>query len=167
MAITTGTKIPLILSASLAMGALDELASSTKRMIWASVVSSPMRRASNLKVPVRLIVAENTLSPGSLATGMLSPVRADSSTAELPSTTTPSTGMLWPGRITIRSPTTTSATGISTSCPARITVAVLGAKSISLAMASDVLPLERASRYLPKVIRPKIIAPDSKYKSWA
>ncbi len=43
MAITTGTNMPLILSASLEMGALDELASSTKRMIWERVVSSPIR----------------------------------------------------------------------------------------------------------------------------
>ncbi len=108
------------------------------------------------------MVAEITLSPTCLATGILSPVSADSSIAELPSTITPSTGMLCPGLITIMSPTTKSATGTSTSLPSLITVATLGARSISFAMASEVLPLERASRYFPKVMRPKIILADSK-----
>ena len=39
--ITTGTNTPAILSASLAIGAFDAPASSTNRMIWESVVSSP------------------------------------------------------------------------------------------------------------------------------
>ena len=42
---TTGTKTPATLSASLAIGALDAPASSTRRMIWLSVVSSPTRDA--------------------------------------------------------------------------------------------------------------------------
>ena len=41
MAMTTGTNTPATLSASLAMGALEEAASSSRRIIWASVVSSP------------------------------------------------------------------------------------------------------------------------------
>ena len=41
MPITAGTKMPLILSASRAIGALEEAASSISRMIWARVVSSP------------------------------------------------------------------------------------------------------------------------------
>ena len=45
MVITTGTKTPATLSASLAMGALEEAASSTRAIIWASVVSSPTRVA--------------------------------------------------------------------------------------------------------------------------
>ena len=49
MVITTGTKIPLILSASLAMGALEEVASSTRVIILAKVVSLPMAVASILK----------------------------------------------------------------------------------------------------------------------
>ena len=47
MIMTTGTKMPLTLSASFAMGALDALASSTSRMICASVVSSPTLVARN------------------------------------------------------------------------------------------------------------------------
>ena len=68
-------------------------------------------------------------------------MRADSSTAELPSTMTPSTGMDWPGRTATRSPTRTSSTGISASAPSRRTVAVLGARSIRREMAWEVLPL--------------------------
>ncbi len=41
MAITAGTKTPLTLSASLAIGALEDVASSTSAMILESVVFSP------------------------------------------------------------------------------------------------------------------------------
>ena len=165
MAMTTGTKTPATLSASLEMGALEEEASSTRRIIWARVVSSPTRLASKVKEPERLMAAAATLSPGPLSTGRDSPVRADSSTAELPSTITPSTGMDWPGRTTMRSPTRTSSTGISTSCPFRRTAAVLGARSIRRVMAWLVLPLERVSRNLPRVMRVRIMPADSKYRS--
>ena len=87
------------------MGALEALASSTRRIIWARVVSSPTRLASKVKKPDLLMEAAATLSPGPLSTGRDSPVRADSSTADWPSTMTPSTGMDWPGRTTTRSPT--------------------------------------------------------------
>ena len=46
---TTGTKMPLILSASLAIGALVEAASSISRMIWERVVSSPTSVASKTR----------------------------------------------------------------------------------------------------------------------
>ena len=49
MAMTVGTKTPATLSASLAMGALEAAASSTRRIIWARVVSSPTRLASKTK----------------------------------------------------------------------------------------------------------------------
>ena len=165
MTITTGTNTPATLSASFAMGALDPDASSTRRIIWAKVVSSPTRRASKVKDPDLLMDAAATLSPTPLSTGRLSPVRALSSTAEAPSTTTPSTGTDCPGRTTIWSPTWTSSTGISTSAPSRRTLAVLGARSMRRVMASPVLPLERVSRNLPRVIRVRIMAADSKYRS--
>src|SRR5699024_211177 len=57
MVMTAGTKMPAILSAILAIGALDEEASSTRRMIWLSVVFSPTRTAFPLRKPVLLIVA--------------------------------------------------------------------------------------------------------------
>ncbi len=162
MAMTTGTKTPATRSANLAMGALDDAASSTRAIIWASVVSSPTRVALNTKEPEVLIEAAATLSPGILSTGMDSPVRADSSTAEPPSTTSPSTGIVWPGRTTMRSPTATSSTGmVNSSAPLR-TMAVLGARSISREMASPVLPLDRVSRYLPRVMRVRMVPAPSK-----
>ena len=162
IAMTTGTNPPATLSASLAMGALEEAASSTRRIIWASVVSSPTRVARKVKEPDLLMEAAATLAPGSFSTGRLSPVRADSSTEEAPSVTTPSTGMRPPGRTTMRSPTATSSTGTSTSAPSRSTMAVLGARSIRRVMAWLVLPLERVSSHLPRVIRVRIMPADSK-----
>ena len=47
--ITTGTNTPLTLSASFAIGALELVASSTNRTIWARVVSSPTLVACILK----------------------------------------------------------------------------------------------------------------------
>ena len=57
------------------------------------------------------MVPANTVAPARLSTGMLSPVSSDSSTADSPSVTSPSTGMRSPGRTTTRSPTRTSSTG--------------------------------------------------------
>ena len=111
------------------------------------------------------MVAAATWSPGPFSTGRDSPVRADSSTEELPSTTIPSTGIRPPGRTTTRSPIMTSSTGISTSTPFRWTAAVLGARSISRVMAWLVLPLDRVSSHLPSVISVRIIPADSKYRS--
>ena len=165
MTITTGTNTPATLSASLAMGALEEAASSTSRIIWARVVSWPTRVARRVSTPDLLMEADMTVSPGPLSTGMDSPVRADSSTLDAPSTTTPSTGTEPPGRTSTRSPARTCSTGTSTSCPSRRTAAVLGVRSIRRAMACPVLPLERVSRYFPRVIRVRIIPADSKYRS--
>ena len=165
--ITTGTKTPLTLSASLAIGALEADASSTSRMICESVVSSPTSVASISTAPLLLTVAPMIFSPTVRSTGMLSPVIADSSKAALPCTITPSTGTLCPGLTRRRSPGRTSSTGISTNSSPRRTQAVFGARSISLAIASEVLPLERVSRYLPSVIKVRIIAEVSKYMSIA
>ncbi len=58
-----------------------------------------------------------TLAPASFVTGIASPVIIDSSTADLPSITTPSTGTFSPGRTRSRSPTTTASSGTSSSLP--------------------------------------------------
>ena len=76
MPMTTGTKMPLILSASRPMGALVAVASSTSRTIWARVVSSPTRSARMTRWPEVLMVAPVTRSPACFSTGMLSPVSA-------------------------------------------------------------------------------------------
>src|SRR5690625_6593956 len=65
--------------------------------------------------PFLLILAPITSSPLSFSTGILSPVNIDSSTEVRPSTTTPSTGILSPGRTRITSPKATSSTVISRS----------------------------------------------------
>ena len=129
------------------------------------MVSFPTLVARMVKEPDLFIDADRTRSPGDFSTGRDSPVKADSSTAENPSVNTPSTGMDRPGRTRIKSPTATSSTGISTSCPSRSTEAVFGARSIKRAMACPVLPLERVSRNLPNVIKVKIMPADSKYRS--
>ena len=165
MAMTTGTNTPLMRSASLAIGAFELPASSTRRMICESVVSSPTRVARTFTNPRLLIVAALTASPSPRSTGMLSPVSADWSTLVCPLTITPSTGMLPPGRTSTMSPTATCSSGTVSSRPSRSTVAVLGRRSISRRIASPVLPLERVSRNLPSVIRARIMAADSKYRS--
>ncbi len=80
---------------------------------------------------------------------MDSPVTSDSSTAEWPETTLPSTGILSPGLTTTSSPSTSSSAPSSTSTPSRTTVARGGWRFMSLTIASDVAPLERSSRYFP------------------
>ena len=93
---------------------------------------------------------------------MLSPVRADSFTALLPSRTMPSTGMFSPGRTTKISPLFTWSMGTSVSAPFLITTAVLGASFISPFKASVVFPLDLASSIFPTVISVRIMAADSK-----
>ena len=78
------------------------------------------------KVPVVLSVAPMTSSPGPLTTGIGSPVSIDSSIAEAPSTTTPSTGTLSPGRTRRRSPTTTDSSATSASTSPRTSRADVG-----------------------------------------
>ena len=167
MVMTVGTKTPATLSASCAIGALLALASSTRRMICASVVSSPTRSARHFKKPALFTVAETTWSPACFSTGTLSPVMAASSTLELPSSTMPSTGTRLPGFTRKMSPFCRLSVGTSFSCPSPVTrIATLGARFISLVIASLVLPLERLSRYFPTVIRVRIVPEDSKYRSW-
>ena len=165
MIMTAGTKTPETLSAIFAIGALVAAASDTIFMICDKVVSSPTLLAVHFIKPEVLIVAAETLSPSALSTGILSPVSADSSTALTPSTTTPSTGMLSPGRTTNVSPIRTVSMGTCSSVPSLTTVAILGESFIRLFSASVVFPLERASSILPTVIKVRIIAADSKYSS--
>ena len=162
IAITAGTKTADILSASFAIGAFVSLASFTRLIICANVVSSPTLVAVNLNEPCTLIVAEITSSPIFLFIGMDSPVIADSSTRDEPSIILPSTGILSPGLITITSPLTMSSVAISTSALSLITIALSGDKSMRFFKEALVSPLLLASKYLPSVIRVRIIAEDSK-----
>ena len=102
--------------------------------------------------------------PITFSTGILSPVNIDSSIAVEPSITSPSTGSFSPGLTNIISPKTTSSTGISTSFPSLIIVAVFGTNPINFLIASDVFPFEIASKYFPNVISVNIVTAASKYK---
>jgi hypothetical protein len=135
------------------------------RMIWASIVSLPTLVARKRKAPVWLMVAPITVSPARLVTGMGSPLTIDSSTDELPSTTSPSTGTFSPGRTTTRSPATTASIGMSASIPSRTTRAVRACIPISLRIASPVPALARASNRRPRRIRVMITPTASKYTS--
>ena len=104
-AITAGTNQPATTSARRWIGARERCASATICTIWASMVSLPTRSARMTKLPDWLTVPPMTGSPGSFSTGMGSPVSIDSSTVLRPSSTTPSTGILSPGRTRSRSPT--------------------------------------------------------------
>ena len=95
---TAGTNQPATLSASAWIGARLRCASATICTIRASIVSPPTRSARMRKLPVPLIVPPVTGSSAAFSTGIGSPVSMDSSTFDFPSSTTPSTGILSPGR---------------------------------------------------------------------
>ena len=165
ISMTIGTKYPETTSARRAIGALEPWACSTSRTIWARAVSPPTRVARKTIEPFPLMLAPVTGSPAFFSTGMLSPVSMDSSTEVYPSTTSPSTGTFPPGLTRTRSPTSTSAIGISVSAPSWITSAVFGARPMSFLMACEVLPLDTVSRVLPSRMRAMMTAAVSKYRS--
>ena len=148
-AITIGTKTPEIRSARRCTSALPFWASSTSRAIWASWVSEPTRVARTTSRPPALTVAPVTASPGPTSTGTDSPVSIDSSTAEPPSTTSPSVATFSPGRTTKRSPTTSWSAGIVTSVPSRRTWTSLAPISSSARRAAPARRLERCSNQRP------------------
>ena len=129
-------------------------------------MSFPTLLALALIKPERFKVPAETLSPSPLSTGRDSPVNADSSTAVVPLTMMPSTGICSPGYTVKRSPSLTSSTETSVSCSPVRRCAFFGLKFIKLFKASVVLPLEIASSIFPKVIRVGIIAAVSKYRWW-
>ena len=154
-----------MLSANACMGALEPWASSTTRIICASIVSRPTFVAVNSKLPCLLMVAPITVSPTFFSTGILSPVTIDSSTADCPFATVPSTGIFSPGRTTMVSPTTTCSMGTSNAVPFLTTRAVLGCNPMSFLIASDVRPLVFASSHLPRITNVIRKAAVSKYNS--
>ncbi len=163
MAITAGTNTPATASASFWIGARLRWAFATISTIWLSMVSAPTRWASITRLPVPLIVAPVTGSPSTFSTGTGSPEIIDSSIEERPSTTTPSTGTLSPGRTRSRSPTSTSSSGISSSRPSGpITRAVFGARSSRARIAEPVRSRAPSSSTWPSRTRTTITAPASK-----
>ena len=154
-----GTKTAVTRSANSWIGTLLACASSTRRMTFDRKVSSPTPVALTRSAPEWFTVDPRTLSPGSFSTGIDSPVARDSSTALLPSRTTPSVGIFSPGRMIITSLTRTSRVGTSSSAPSRSMRAV-GASSESRAwIAEEERPRALASTKRPVRWMEAIIAP--------
>ena len=147
--ITTGTKIALTRSTSFCTGAFSAWACSTRRAICASAVSAPIALARTLITPCWLIVAPATESPTCLSSGTDSPVKTDSSTAEAPSTITPSTGIRSPGRTRTTSPTITSSIATIVSTPSRSTRASFAPSASKARSALEARPRARASKKRP------------------
>ena len=146
MTMTKGTKIPEMRSARRWAWALPFCASSTSRAIWASWVSAPTRVARTTRRPPALTVAPVTASPTPTSTGTGSPVSMLASTAEPPSTTTPSVAIFSPGRTTNTVPGVSSPAGISSSRPSRSTATSLAPISSSARSAAPARRLDRASK---------------------
>mmetsp|Transcript_77796 Transcript_77796/g.251794 ORF Transcript_77796/g.251794 Transcript_77796/m.251794 type:complete len:215 (-) Transcript_77796:333-977(-) len=170
---TAGTKPPEMRSANSCTGAFWDCASSTSWMICAMTEPLPTAWSLTSSVPCWFTVAPMTLSPGSLATGRDSPVRADSSTEDWPETTTPSAGTLAPGTTFTRSPWTSSRASTSRSRAAPSapsssrSSAVRACSESSAVMASPVLPLARHSSHLPRSTKVMSSAEVSKFSSQA
>ena len=146
-AITTGTKMPETRSARRWTGALPVCASSTSRAIWASAVSAPTLVARTISRPPALTVAPAISEPGWTSTGTDSPVSMLMSTAEVPSSTTPSVATFSPGRTTKRSPTASCSIGTRRSVPsASSTATSLAPSSSSAFSAAPARRLARASK---------------------
>ena len=145
-AITIGTKTAETRSASRWIGALPACASATRRPIWASAVSAPTLLTRTTRRPYVLIVEPATSAPGPTSTGTGSPVSSDWSTAEAPSSTTPSVATFSPGRTTKRSPTRSSSTGTTTSTPSRSTRASFAPSSSRARIAALERRRARASK---------------------
>ncbi len=150
------------MSAIFAIGALEPWASSTRRMIWERTVSAPTFVTRKVMAPFLFMLAPIRESPGPFSTGKLSPVSMDSSTAVVPETIVPSTGIFSPGLTRTMSPASTSSIGISISLPSWTTVAVLGWRPMSFLIDSEVRPFDTASRDFPSRIRVMMIPAVSK-----
>ena len=163
MPMTTGTKMPLILSARRPTGALDADAFSTAVIMRDSVVSSPTRSARTRRYPLSSIHEPMTSPPVSTSRGMLSPVMAASLTEPSPPMTVPSAEMLSPALTMNTSPAFRSARGIIFSSPFSSILAREGRRPISPSIADVVRFLDSDSRNLPTVTSASIIADESKY----
>ena len=119
----------------------------TSAAICASAVSAPTAVARTTSRPPALTVAPATSEPGWTSTGTDSPVSRLMSTAEEPSSTTPSVATFSPGRTTKRSPTCSSSTGTRRSLPVGVEHGhVLGAELEQRLSAAPARRLARASK---------------------
>mmetsp|Transcript_16686 Transcript_16686/g.30217 ORF Transcript_16686/g.30217 Transcript_16686/m.30217 type:complete len:217 (+) Transcript_16686:1297-1947(+) len=103
------------LSTSFSVSDRFDCASSTRRMSLdtAELLDVAVILTTSCVFPV-LIVPPDTLIPGDLFTGRLSPVKLDSSMVDLPSVTIPSHGTLSPVRTETSVPTATALAGRTT-----------------------------------------------------
>ena len=164
MATTTITNQPATRSARRCIGARERCAWATICTICASTVCAPTRSVRITKAPEVFIVAPISLSPACLVTGIGSPVSIDSSTALLPSVTTPSTGTFSPGRTRRLSPTCTWVSGTSSSLPsARMRRAVFGARPSRDLMAAEVCERAFSSSIWPSRVSEMMTTAASKY----
>ena len=148
-AITVGTKMAEIRSASRCTCALPFCASVTSLAICASWVAAPIRVARTTSRPPTLTVPPTTGSLGPTSTGTDSPVIMLASTAEAPSSTVPSVAIFSPGRTTNRSSTVSASIGIRCSRPSRSTEASLAPSSKSARSAAPARRRERTSKNRP------------------
>ncbi len=142
---TMGTKMPETLSARRCTSALPVWASSTMAAIRASWDCEPTAVARTTSRPVVLTDPPTTIDPGSTSTGSDSPVMTEASTAERPSTTSPSAATFSPGRTTMRSPTRNDLASTRRSSPSTRTLACLAPTSRSARRAAPDSVLARAS----------------------
>ena len=160
---TRGTNQLATRSARRWIGARLRWASATICTMRASIVSRPIFSASMTSPPDRLMVPPMTRSPTSFVKGIDSPVTIDSSMADRPSMTEPSTGTFSPGRTRRRSPMPIRSRVTSSSEPSvLIRRAVLGARSSSARIAPEVCSRARSSSTWPSRTRTVMTAAASK-----
>ena len=162
-ATTPYTKYPATTSAMRCIGAFERCACATICTICDSMVALPTCSDRMTSAPLVLSVAPINLSPTRLVTGKGSPVSIDSSSALLPSVTTPSTGTFSPGRTRSMSPTWTLLKGMSSSLPsAAIRRAVLGDRPSKDLMAAEVCDRAFSSSNCPNNVNEIMTAAASK-----
>jgi len=160
---TTGTKTELTWSASRCTEARLDCARSTTAAMRARPVCSPVAVTRTTRLPSTLDEPASSGAPGTLRTGIASPVSNDSSTEESPSSTTASTGTWSPGRRRRRSPGFRSATGVSDSVSPRSSrCAVAGARAIRARRASPARACMRASSAWPRLMRVRMLTDSAK-----
>ena len=160
---TSGTNQAATRSVRRWIGARLRCACATICTICASMVSAPILSARMMSAPLPLMAPPINLSPVSLVTGMLSPVTKDSSTALRPDSTTPSTGILSPGRTRNSSPTCTRSRPMTSSPPSACSRrAVVGVRSSKARIAPPVCSRARNSSTCPTMTRTMITVAASK-----
>jgi len=128
-----------------------------------NIVCEPTFLTCIVKAPLVLSVAPISLSPTLLLIGNGSPVSIDSSTALLPSMTSPSTGTFSPGLTRSLSLICTCVSGTSSSVPsALIRRAVFGDKPSKDLIAAEVCERAFSSKIWPSNVNEIITAAASK-----